>query len=105
MDVDVPAEHATPWPGGSKPHAGDDEASVVITGDQSLIDCAMAVDLRRNLTGIGLLYSTCRIRWQAVGHRTLRQCRLGKDSTVSGQRNTAVHQRGVRDVDLTFETH
>ena len=60
------------WPGGSKPHAGDDEASVVITGDQSLVDCAMAVDLRRNLTGIGLLYSTCRIRWQAVGHRTLR---------------------------------
>ena len=43
-------------PGGSKPHAGDDEASVVITGDQSLVDCAVAVDLRRNLTGIGLLY-------------------------------------------------
>ena len=56
MDVDVPAEHATPWPGGSKPHTGDDEASVVITRDQSLVDCAMAVDLRRNLTGIGLLY-------------------------------------------------
>jgi hypothetical protein len=45
------------------------------------------------------------IRWQAVGHRTLRQCRLGKDSTVSGQRNTVVHQRGVRDIDLTFETY